>query len=120
MLNMRIVRSGFRTAWTHKLRAMFMILSIMVGIAALTVIISLGKGTEEKIMAHVQKFFSSNTIMVMSGAGRLEPNRPIAFSGNLKLADVEEIAHQVGNVIDWDAVQQAPERSKGKWKPHHC
>jgi putative ABC transport system permease protein len=110
MLKMRIVRSGFRTAWTHKLRAMFMILSVMIGIAALTVIISLGKGTEEKIMAHVQKFFSANTIMVMGGAGRLEPNRPIPVSGTLKLADVEEIAQQVESVIDWDAVQRAPEK----------
>ncbi|MCK9408483.1 MAG: ABC transporter permease [Bacteriovoracaceae bacterium] len=105
MLKARILKSGFRAAWTHKVRAIFMMLSIMIGIASLTVVISLGKGTEEKIMTQVQKFFSSNTIMVVSGGGRVAPNRPVAITGNLKIADVEEIAEQIGNILMWDAVQ---------------
>jgi putative ABC transport system permease protein len=105
MVKIRIVQSGFRMAWTHKVRAIFMILSVMIGIAALTVIVSLGKGTEQKITAQVQKFFSSNSIMVMSHGGRLEPNRPISVSGNLKLTEVEDIVRQVGTITAWDAVQ---------------
>jgi len=107
MLKMRIIQSGFRTAWTHKVRAIFMMLSVMIGIAALTVIISLGKGTEEKITAQVQKFFSAKTMMLVSGGGRMEPNRPVVFSGSLKLDDVEEIVQQIDNIIEWDAIQQA-------------
>lgn len=107
MLKGRIILSGFRTAWTHKLRAMFMIISVMIGIAALTVIISLGKGTEEKILSQVQKFFSSNTIMVVAGGGRMEPNRPIAFSGSLKLDDIQEISQRVENITEWDAMLPA-------------
>lgn len=82
-----------------------MVLSVMIGIAALTVIISLGKGTEEKITSQVRKFFSSNSIMVISHGGRLEPNRPISVSGNLKLTEVEELAREIGTIAEWDAVE---------------
>jgi putative ABC transport system permease protein len=106
MFKMRIVRSGFRTAWTHKVRSLFMVLSVMIGIAALTVIISLGRGTEQKITSQVQKFFSSNTIMIVSGGGKVEPNRMVSLTGNLKLADIEGTAQQITNVVNWDAVQR--------------
>ena len=81
-----------------------MILSVMIGIAALTVIISLGKGTEEKILSQVKKFFSSNTIMIVAGGGRMEPNRPIAFSGSLKLDDIQEIVQRIESITEWDAM----------------
>jgi putative ABC transport system permease protein len=110
MLTMRIVKSGFRTAWTHKMRSLFMVGSVMIGIAALTVIISLGKGTEKKITAQVQKFFSSNTIMVVSGGGKLEPNRPVSITGTMKIEDVEDVAQQIPNISDWDAVQRIPDK----------
>jgi putative ABC transport system permease protein len=110
MLKMRIIRSGFRTAWTHKVRSFFMVLSVMVGIAALTVIISLGRGTEQKITAQVQKFLSSNTIMIISGGGKLEPNRPVSVTAKLKLTDIEEIVQLIPNIIDWDAVQRVPDK----------
>ncbi len=109
----RIVKSGFKTMWAHKLRALFMFLSVMIGIAALTIIISIGKGTQEKIMGQVQKFFSSNTVMVVAGKGRMEGGHERPASAalmNLKLEDFEEIAERVDNVVEWDAIQIAPDR----------
>lgn len=108
MLKTRIIKSGFKTAWTHKLRAFFMILSVMIGTAALTVIISLGKGTEEKLVSQVKKMFSSNTIMIVSGAGRIEGNQRRSSAANLKLDDIRDIAERLENVYDWDAVQVVP------------
>jgi putative ABC transport system permease protein len=112
MQTSRIIKSGFKTAWTHKLRAILMILGIVTGTAALTVIISLGKGTEVKITSQVKKLFSSNTIMVGAGRARIE-GRHVRGAGfqetSLKLADIEEIAGRIENIIEWDAVQIAPE-----------
>ena len=110
MVPTRIIKSGFRTAWTHKMRSLFMVVSVMIGIAAFTVVISLGKGTEQKITAQVQKFFSSNTIMVVSGGGKLEPNRPGPISGTMKIAEVEDVAQQISNISHWDAVQRIPNK----------
>ncbi len=106
MLKMRIIRNGFRVAWTHKVRAALMVVSVLIGIASLTVIISLGKGTEQKVNSQVQKLFSANTIIAMSGGGKLEPNRPVSISGNMKIAEVEEVVRQVPNIDGWDAVQR--------------
>lgn len=107
----RIAKSGYKTVMTHKLRAIFMVLSVMIGIAALTVIISLGRGTEEKIMGQVRKLFSSNTIMVVAGKGRMESNqRSGSSSSTLKLGDFEDIKSKVVDVIYWDAVQVSPDR----------
>jgi putative ABC transport system permease protein len=111
MLKMRIIKNGFRVAWTHKVRALLMVLSVMVGIAALTVIISLGKGTEHKINSQVQKLFSANTIMAVSGGGKMEPNKPVSISGNIKIAEIEEVAQQVSNIETWDAVQRVSGRT---------
>lgn len=110
MIKVRILKSGFKTAWKHKLRAILMILSIVIGIAALTVIISLGKGTEEKVISQVKKLFSSNTIMVAAGMARMEGTQVThSPSAGLKIADIKEIADRVDNIFEWDVVQFAPE-----------
>ena len=107
----RIIKSGYKSLHTHKLRAIFMILCVMIGIAALTVIISLGKGTEVKIMGQVRKLFSSNTILVVAGRGRMESTlRKGVSSTSLKLTDFEEIKDRLPGVFDWDAVQISPDR----------
>ena len=89
-----------------------MILSIVIGIAALTVIISLGKGTEEKITTQVKKMFSSNTILVGAGRARMEGTQ-VTHQGipvtSLKIADIEDVAERVENIIEWDAVQFSTE-----------
>jgi putative ABC transport system permease protein len=107
----RIIKSGYKTVMAHKLRSMFMMLSVVIGIAALTVVISLGKGTEEKIMSQVKKLFSSNTIMIVAGKGKMESNQRMGSSSStLKLDDFEEIKNRVSNVLEWDAVQISPDR----------
>lgn len=111
MLNIRIIKSGFNTLLAHKLRAVFMVLGVVIGISALTVIISLGKGTEEKIMSQVSKLFSSNTVMIVAGSVDSESG---PRSGNslvkLKLEDIQALNEQVDNIMAWDAVQIAPDR----------
>jgi putative ABC transport system permease protein len=108
----RIAKSGYKIVIAHKIRSMFMVLSVVIGIAALTVVISLGKGTEQKIIGQVKKFFSSNTIMVVAGKARIESNRMSGLSNaTLKLADFEEIKNNLSDIIEWDAVQIAPEKT---------
>jgi putative ABC transport system permease protein len=111
MRSSRVIKSGFKIVWAHKLRSVFMVLSVMIGIAALTVIISLGKGTEEKILATVKKFFSSNNIMLVAGKGKMESNQRMgSATATLKMEDLEEVKNRIDNIMDWDAVQIAPGR----------
>lgn len=111
MLSTRIIRSGFRTALTHKLRAFFMMLSVVIGIAVLTVVISLGKGTENQLMSRVRNLFSSNAIAIMSGNMKNPSmHSKMTASNTLKLSDIEDIARNAGNIAGWDASQMAVDR----------
>ena len=109
MFQTRIIVSGLKAAWSHKLRAILMVVSVIIGIAALLVVISLGKGTEEKLMSQIRKLFGPNTVMVVAGAGRIGGNHGPA-SANLKMADVEDISRRVSDVVERDAVQIAPDK----------
>lgn len=112
MKSTRILKSGFKIALTHKLRAFFMVLSIMVGIAALTVIISIGKGTQDKVISRMKKFFGSNAIAVMSGSPRMQgTHAEMNPTTTLKLSDIQDIAGRVGTIVNWDAVQTAIDQS---------
>jgi putative ABC transport system permease protein len=107
----RIVRSGFRIALAHKLRATLMVLGIAIGIAALTLVISLGRGTEERLMSRVRTLIGSNTIMVVAGKPRMESNQRVTGSlTTLTVGDLAEIGQSTAQVIDWDAVQISPDR----------
>jgi putative ABC transport system permease protein len=106
MIKRRMIHNGFRVAWSHKMRALFMMMSVFVGIAALTVIISLGQGTEKKITSQVQKLLSANTIMVISGNGKIEPNKTLSRTGTIKKEEVEEVIQQVPNIDRYDMVQR--------------
>ena len=110
MQKMKVIKSGFRTAWTHKVRSFFMVVCVIIGIAALTVIISLGRGTEQKITAQIHKLMSPNSLMIISGSGKLEPNKPVNVSAGLKLSDVEDAVQQIQNITDWDAILRTPDR----------
>ncbi len=112
MIRARILKSGFKTAWTHKLRASFMILSVMIGITALTVIISLGKGTQDEVIGRMKKFFSPNSIMIASGSARMEGmHAQMNPTTTLKIADIDQVVNNVGNILSWDALQMALDRS---------
>jgi putative ABC transport system permease protein len=112
MIKSRIIKSGFKIAWTHKLRAFFMVLSVMIGIAALTIIISLGKGTQEQVLSRVKTLFSSNTIMIASGAGKMQGMKAqMNPTTTLKISDIEEVAGRSGNILNWDAVQMSLDKT---------
>ena len=108
MIRLRVIKSGFKAAWSHKLRASFMIVSVTIGIAALTITISLGQSAREEMMGRIRKLFSSNSIMVISGSARMEGTQTrMNPAATLKIADIEDIAGRTGNILEWDAVQMA-------------
>jgi putative ABC transport system permease protein len=112
MIKVRIIKSGFKIARTHKLRAFFMVLSVMIGIAALTIIISIGNGTQQKVISRMQKLFSSNTIMVVSGAARMQGMQAhMSPTTTLKVSDIEDITARTCNILNWDAVQMSLDKS---------
>jgi len=96
MRTLRIAQEGARALAAHKLRTFFMMAGTIVGIAALTVIMAVGKGTEKKVMKRVNAF-GTHAIMVTSGGGKgFSP--PQAGITTLRLEDAEAIRSQVQGI----------------------
>ena len=66
---LRIAKEGARALAAHRLRTFFMMAGTIIGIAALTVIMAVGKGTEKKVMMRVNAF-GTHVIMITAGGGK--------------------------------------------------
>ncbi len=110
MKSVRIIKNGFRAMARHKMRTIFMMIGIIVGITALTIIVSLGKGTERAIMKKIEKLFDSSSIIVSAGGGRQIGGGHGEVTTSLDLEDVEALMSQIGNLRISDPFQMVPGR----------
>ena len=93
---MRIAKEGARALSAHKLRTFFMMAGTIVGIAALTVIMAVGKGTEKKVMKRVNAF-GSHAIMITAGGGKgFSP--PQEGVTTLRMEDAEAVRTQINGL----------------------
>jgi len=95
MRTLRIAGVGMEALSAHKLRTFLMMLGTLVGVAALTVVMALGKGTERKIMKRIQNF-GPDAIMIPAGGGK-RPG-PDMSTTTLTLDDAEAIRRDVSGV----------------------
>ena len=96
MNTLRIAQEGARALSANKLRTFFMMAGTIVGIAALTVIMAVGKGTEKKVMKRVTSF-GTHAIMIAAGGGKgFSP--PQAGITTLRLEDAEAISSQIQGI----------------------
>jgi putative ABC transport system permease protein len=93
---LRIAKEGARALAANKLRTFFMMAGTIIGIAALTVIMAVGKGTEKKVMKRVNGF-GTHAIMITAGGGKgfSPPQEGIT---TLRLEDAEAVRTQIGGV----------------------
>ena len=93
MRTARIAQQGARALAAHKLRAFFMMAGTIVGIAALTVIMAIGKGTEKKVMKRV-RLFGPKAMMLIAGGGKDLPP-PDMTCTTLTLEDADAVREQI-------------------------
>jgi len=92
MRPLRIAGVGIGALASHKLRTFLMMAGTLVGVAALTVVMAMGEGTERKIMKRI-KNFGPNAIMIQAGGGK--QSGPDMSSATLTLQDAEAISRDV-------------------------
>jgi len=93
---MRILRpaqEGMIALAANKQRAFFMMAGTMVGIAALTVIMAIGKGTEKKVMKRVENF-GPRAMMLIAGGGKDMPPPDMTVT-TLTLDDAQAVREQI-------------------------
>ena len=112
MNNGKIVKSGFRVMKRYKLRTFFMMLGMIIGITALTLILSLGKGTRQQLMDKVERVISASNILLSAGGGEM---RGGPGSGGptttLMLEDLSELREQIPNIENYDPMQMIVSRA---------
>lgn len=107
----KIVESSFRILRRNRLNTFFMTLGIVIGIAALSLTLSLGKGAEKQLTEKVKKLFGPNNILITSGRVELESGRSAESSvANLKIEDIEAIKNDIPGITMFDVIQVTPER----------
>jgi putative ABC transport system permease protein len=85
-----------------KLRSAAMILGSLVGVAALTLVVSVGRGVERKVVETIRQIFGERSLLVAAGGSNLLSG-PRPDSARLTLDDVEAVAREVPAVEAWDA-----------------
>lgn len=104
-----IIKSGFRTMARYKLRTFFMMLGIVVGITSLTVIMSISQGVEQKVMDNIERMFSSSSMFIAAGGGRMGGPRSGPIN-TLTLDDIKALETEIENIRLSDPMQIAGER----------
>jgi putative ABC transport system permease protein len=93
---LRIAGEGINSLAANKLRTFFMMAGTIVGIAALTVIMAIGKGTEKKVMKRVENF-GPRAMMLIAGGGRALPPPDTSIT-TLTLEDAQAIRVEIPNL----------------------
>ena len=93
MRGLRISLEGLRTLAEYRLQSCLMMTGVVIGIAALVVILALGKGTEKRVMKRVSNF-GPRAMMLISGGGKDLPPPDVTVT-TLSLEDVEAVREGV-------------------------
>ncbi|MBN2369118.1 MAG: ABC transporter permease [Vicinamibacteria bacterium] len=78
------------------LRSFLTILGVVIGVASVIVMVTLGDGATQSVKDQMQSL-GANLLMVRPGM-RMGPGRDAALSPNFKMADIEALAEQIGSV----------------------
>ena len=108
MKTSRLARHSLRTMGRYKLRTSLMMLGSLIGVAALTFVISVGQAAERKILKTVGQVFGDSSIVIHDGGGEMM-HGPRAPGTRLRIDDLEAIAKELPGVEAWDPMQTMPE-----------
>lgn len=95
MKTRRLLGHGLRSMGRQKARTALMMLGTFIGVAALTVVIAIGRGAERQMLERMNILFSGRSILLFSSGGGMGGPRPGGQARPLTLADLEAIQDAV-------------------------
>src|SRR5438093_4378313 len=104
MSNTRLITLSLRALARYRLRSAFMMLGSLVGIAALTLVVSIGQGIEAKFLKTVGQVLGDSAVLVLGGGNRLMGS-PRGDLGRLTVDDIAAAARAIPDVEAWDPQQ---------------
>jgi len=104
MNTMRLVSHSAGMMGRHKLRTGFMMIGSFIGVAALTLVVSVGLAAERKMLKLAHQMFGESSLMIIDDGGHMMGG-PRSPGTRLKIDDLEAIAKQVPKIESWDPQQ---------------
>src|SRR5262249_52823074 len=100
----RLVMHSLSTLARYRLRSAFVMLGSLVGVAALTLVVSIGQGVQAKVLRTVKQVLGDSSILVMSGGSRILGS-PREGASRLTIDDLNAVAAELAEIEDWDPQQ---------------
>src|SRR5262249_49153202 len=88
----------------YRLRSAFVMLGSLVGVAALTLVVSIGQGVQAKVLKTVGQVLGDSSILVMSGGSPILGS-PRDGASRLTSDDLNAVAAALAEIEDWDPQQ---------------
>jgi len=104
MSTTRLLTHSLKVMSRYRLRSAFVMLGSLVGVAALTLVVSIGQGMEAKVMKTVGQIMGDSSILIMSGGSRMLGS-PRAGASRLTIDDLTAVAAAVDGIDAWDPQQ---------------
>lgn len=80
-------------------------LGSLVGVTALTLVVSLGQGMEAKVLKTVGPMLGDSSILIVSGGSRIMGS-PRAGASRLTIDELTALAAELGDIDSWDPQQE--------------
>jgi putative ABC transport system permease protein len=100
----RLVTHSVRAMTRYRLRSAFVMLGSLVGVAALTVVVSLAQGVQAKVLTTLGQILGDSSILVISGGSRIMGS-PRAGASRLTIDDLTAVADELDDIEAWDPQQ---------------
>ena len=110
MRYVRVPRQSLRTLTRHRGRAFLMMLGTFVGVSALTVLLAIGRGTQQQVLQRFDAFFGGSSVFIRAGGGRHRPGAHGTSTATLTVGDIRAVDSAMAQVVLADPMQLAGER----------
>jgi putative ABC transport system permease protein len=104
MRTTRLVAHSMRAMTRYPLRSTFVMIGSLTGVAALTLVVSLGQGVQAKVLKTLGQILGDSSIVVMSGGSRILGS-PRAGASRLTIDDLTALADELDDIEAWDPQQ---------------
>ena len=103
-----ILKSSLRILTRNKMRTFFMVLGIIIGVTALSITFTIGKGFQKQIMERVKKYLSSSDLLITATKMKMDGKPIDNLVSTLTIDDLKAIASEVPSVSMYAPVQFLP------------
>jgi len=101
----RLIAHSVGVMARYRLRSATVMLGSLVGVTALTLVVSLGQGMEAKVLKTVGPMLGDSSILIISGGSRIMGS-PRAGASRLTIDELTALAAELGDIDSWDPQQE--------------